>query len=143
MLCVDVNVLVYAYDPQSPHRQKVLTWLESAVNGADAIAIPMVVASGFLRLVTNRRVFPTPTTPAKAIAFLDWLLDLPRTFVPTTTQKQYEILRGLVLQQNLTANEVPDAALAAIALDLDAVFVTSDKGFARFAGLRLLDPLDL
>ncbi|MFM9135958.1 MAG: TA system VapC family ribonuclease toxin [bacterium] len=140
MLCLDVNVLVHAFVRASPSHERCATWLESALQDRQAMALPLATLSGFVRIVTSRLVFPTPSTPDRATEFTDWLLAHPRTLIPPTNQSVYDISRDLIREHGLSGNDVPDAFLAATALHLGATLVTADRGFRRFGSPAVLDP---
>jgi toxin-antitoxin system PIN domain toxin len=140
MYCVDVNVLVHAYAPASPDHRACRSWLEVALEGRQPIALPVSVLSGFWRIVTHRKALTAPSSPDRATAFTDWLLAHPITMVPAVGQVTFVMARDLIRDLGLTGNDVPDAVLAATALDLRATLVTADRGFRRFRGLTVIDP---
>lgn len=135
----DVNVLVAAHRVDHPQHKAASDWLKRTLSGASdgqVLVLPMAVISGFLRLVTNMRIFPTPTAAQQAVDFVDWLLESPSASL-IGDSSEWISFRGLVLDKNLTANQVPDAWLAALAISMGEPFVTFDKGF------RLLLPRSL
>jgi hypothetical protein len=140
MYCVDVNILVHAYAPASPDHRVCRRWLEVALEGGQPIALPVSVLAGFWRFVTHRKALTVPSSPDKATEFTDWLLAHPITIVPAAGQATLVAARDLVRELGLTGNDVPDAVLAATALELRATLVTADRGFRRFRGLTVLDP---
>lgn len=97
----------------------------------------MPVVSGFLRLVTHPKIFTPPSTSAQAVDFVDWLLESPQVRLLETAQ-EWPSFRKLVLENQLSANHIPDAWLAALSLQLSVPFVTFDKGFRRLLPRRLL-----
>jgi toxin-antitoxin system PIN domain toxin len=115
-------------------------WLEVALEGRQPIALPGSVLSGFWRIVTHRRVLTVPSSPDRATAFTDWLLAHPITMVPAVGQATFATARDLIRDLGLAGNDVPDAVLAATALELRATLVTADRGFRRFGGLNVMDP---
>lgn len=140
MYCVDVNILVHAYAPASPDHRVCRKWLEVALEGGQPIALPVSVLAGFWRIVTHRKALTVPSSPDKATAYTDWLLAHPITLVPAVGQATFAIARDLVRELGLTGHDVPDAVLAATALELRATLVTADRGFRRFRGLTVMDP---
>jgi uncharacterized protein len=140
VLCVDVNVLVDGFRSSAPAHPQVRGWLEAAVEGPEQIALLPQVASAFVRIVTNRRIFTEPTPPEEAIAFVDALLTAPRALLVSPGRGRWAIFVGLVRGQHLTGDDVPDAFIASAAIDLGATLVTSDRGFRRFPGLRIIEP---
>ncbi|MDO8308269.1 MAG: PIN domain-containing protein [Actinomycetota bacterium] len=141
MLCVDVNVLVDAFRQGAPSHVEVSGWLHGALAGQVQVAILPVVGSGFIRIVTNRRAFPDPTPLPEAMAFVDALLAAPRALLVPPGPAHWPLFTGLVRDLHLTGDDVPDAFIAAAALDLGAILVSSDRGFRRFPGLRVVEPV--
>jgi toxin-antitoxin system PIN domain toxin len=142
----DVNVLVAASRADHPHHQTALTWLTQAMaharTRADLKLLGTVVAS-FLRLVTHPKVFAMPTPTTQAVAFIDSLLTCPGAAM-LATQDEWPKLRALCLDQNLSANALPDAWIAACVLQQQEVLVTFDRDFVRLLPpkrLQLLQPV--
>jgi toxin-antitoxin system PIN domain toxin len=142
MRCVDVNVLLYAHRPESPHHARFRSWLDSARGGAEPVGIAPIVESGFLRVATHPRVFADPTPLPVALAFLDALRSSPAVIHVEPSPRHWVIFRGLLEQIDAKGNDVPDAFLAALSIDLGATWISADRGFARFRGLRWQHPLD-
>jgi toxin-antitoxin system PIN domain toxin len=141
----DVNVLLAASRVDHPHYEVASRWLGEAVvdaaNGGRLVVLPMVLSS-FLRLVTHAKVFREPMPAAAAVAFVDSLLGSPGVEV-AELGREWPGLRRLVLQHDLTANDIPDAWIAAAAQMLGARLVTFDRGFERWLSrseLQLLRP---
>ena len=127
----DVNVLVAAHRVDHAQHKPASEWLKRTLSGTSEgqmLVLPMAVISGFLRLVTNTRIFPNPTVPEKGVDFVDWLLESPFARLAGDSS-EWVSFRSLVLDRNLTANLVPDAWLAALAISTGEPFVTFDKGF--------------
>lgn len=143
MILPDVNVLVYAARDDMPECGRYRTWLEGALAGPEPVAVVAPVVAGFLRVVTNPRVFTHPSTLEDALAFVDVVLAAPAAVSPAASQRLIALLTGVCRSAGATADRVPDAYLAAVALDLDAELVTADRGFARYRGLRWRHPLDV
>lgn len=141
MLMVDVNVCVYAFRRESRMHAEFKRWLEQALSGSEPVGLPEQVLSSTIRLVTNHRIYGDPSTPAEALSFCDAILDAPAAMRVRPGERHWRIFHGLVAQHGLRGNDVPDAYLAALALEQGATWVTTDRGFARYQGLRLLDPL--
>ena len=141
MLMLDVNVCVYAFRGESRGHAEFKGWLEQALSGPEPVGLPEQVLSSTIRLVTNHRIYQEPSTPAEALSFCDALLDAPAAMRVRAGERHWGIFRGLVSRHGLRGNDIPDAYLAALALEQGATWVTNDRGFARYEGLRLLDPL--
>lgn len=129
----DVNVLIAASRSDHPHHKTAYSCLDEAVaacaDGASLKLMPMVVAS-FLRLVTNSRVFIHPTPVEDAIGFLDALIAVPGVEIPALGA-EWPMFRQLCIEKKLTANDIPDAWLAAAAIQSGEHLVTFDADFRK------------
>ena len=129
----DVNVLIAASRSDHPHHKTAFACLDKAVtacaDGASLKLMPMVVAS-FLRLVTNSKIFNRPTPVEEAVKFLDALVAVPGVEMPALGA-EWPMLRRLCIEKNLTANDVPDAWLAAAVMRLGEHLVTFDADFRK------------
>ena len=141
MLLLDVNVCVYAFRRESGAHQEAKAWLEQALIGPEPVGLPEQVLASMIRLVTNHRIYQDPSTPVAVLSFCDAILDAPASMRVRPGERHWGIFHGLVSRHGLRGNDIPDAYLAALALEQGATWVTTDRGFARYAGLRLLDPL--
>ncbi|MBP8181049.1 MAG: type II toxin-antitoxin system VapC family toxin [Acidimicrobiia bacterium] len=140
MRFVDVNVLVDAHRPESTKHPQVSMWLERARRGREPLGLPSVVASGFIRIVTHPRVFKEPSPVEVALSFVDGLLASPAVVPVMIGDRHWAIFRDLCSRYTLTGNDIPDAYLAALAIEQGATWVTSDRGFERFPSLRVEHP---
>ncbi|WP_433788125.1 type II toxin-antitoxin system VapC family toxin [Actinomycetospora sp. CA-101289] len=136
MLLADVNVLVYAHRPESDRHEERRTWLAEALTADEPFGVSELVLSGFLRIVTHHRVYLEPTPPVQAVAFCDAVLSGPSTVRVRPGSRHWTIFRGLCQEVGARGNVVPDAFHAALAMEHGATWVTTDRGFARFPGLR-------
>lgn len=129
----DINILIAASRTDHVHHKPALDWLKEAVaacaTGGTLQILPMV-AAGFLRLATNPRVFLHPTPSADAVAFIDALLNIPGVDMPELG-REWPALRQLCRDGKLTANEIPDAWIAASVRTLGGHLVTFDRDFNR------------
>ena len=138
-LC-DVNVLVYAHREDSALHPACHEWLEALINGDEAYAVSELVLSGFLRVVTHPKVFSKPTSLAETLVFANQLLEQPNAVFVGPGARHWRIFEGLCRAHGVRGNLVPDAYLAALAIESGCEFVTTDRDFARFQGLRTSNP---
>lgn len=141
MILPDVNVLVIAHRADQDSHQVAREWLENEVNSDRPFALADIAVAGFLRVVTNPRIYRRPSSLDSALAFVDGLVEQPTCVPVAAGRRHWQILRALLRDADARANLVPDAHLAAVAIEHGATVATRDRGFARFAGLRWLDPL--
>ena len=142
MILPDVNILVHAYRTDAPRHQDYRDWLERQVNGPATFAMSELVLSGALRVLTHPRVFKTPSPTTQLIDEFARLLSQPNCMVVRPGPRHWPIFVELVTRAGARGNLVPDAYLAALAIESGSEWVTSDRDFARFPGLRWRHPLD-
>jgi toxin-antitoxin system PIN domain toxin len=138
----DVNLLVYAYDDSSPLQGRAKPWLQDLLSGSESVGFAWLVLLGFVRVSTRASLFGTPFTPEKAFDVVEkWLL-LPNAVVVHPTERHAGILRGLLEPLGTAGNLTNDAHLAALAIEHGGEVCSADTDFARFRGLRWVNPLD-
>ena len=138
MILPDVNILVYAFLEDSDHHHLHRRWLES-VRVQEELLLPDAVLSGFLRIVTHRRLQPIPAPIKEAFAFTAALARGAR--VVESSRSVWRAFSDLIENdERIVGNRVPDAYLAAVAMSHGARLATRDRGFGRFPGLRWFDP---
>lgn len=142
MRSVDVNVLVYAFDADSPHHARARRVIEETVSTLEPLILFPAALAGFMRVVTDRRILTNPATPTDALAFLQGLLDWPHTHVADAGGRWWDTFASLVTEHEPRGAEIADIALAAMALEHGATWVSFDRGFARFRGLTWVNPAD-
>jgi hypothetical protein len=137
---LDVNVLVYAHRADSPHHDACRRFLEEEASSPSLFGAPALALSGFLRVTTHPRVFETPTPPHDAMEFVTALTDRPNFMTVYPGTRHWSIFADLLQATHSRGNLVPDAYLAAMAIESGGEWVTTDGDFARFPNLRTMDP---
>jgi uncharacterized protein len=138
---VDANLLLYAVDSRSPWHGPAAAWLERSLNGHQRVGLPWQSIGAFLRIVTHPRVVARPLPAVEAWALVAAWLEAGPTWVPTAGGRTAAILGDLLTTTHVTGNLVPDAQLAALAIEHGLVVQTADTDFARFPGVRWENPL--
>lgn len=140
-MIVDANILLYAVDSLSPHHARAADWLTQALNGDERIGLPWQTLGAFTRIATHPRVSANPLTADQAQSHVDaWLASEP-TWVPPATEATAHLYSMLARRHGVTGNLVPDAQLAALALELGVAVISADSDFARFPEVRWINPL--
>jgi hypothetical protein len=142
VLLADVNVLVYAFRRDAPGHQQYANWLRELIDSDTAFALADLVLSGFLRIVTHPAIFNPPSPVDRAIAFVEQVRHRPHAVTVAPGPRHWGIFTALCRQTAATGNVVPDAFLAALAIESGCEWITTDRGFARFPGLRWRHPFD-
>lgn len=141
MLLPDVNVLIYAHRAESPEHAAYARWLTDLASGREPFALSELVLGGVIRIVTNPRVFRTPTPLETVMAFVRALLDRPNAVRVRPGPRHYGIFEDLCRQTGATGKLVADAYHAALAVEYGCEWVSTDADFGRFPGLRWRHPL--
>jgi uncharacterized protein len=141
VIVVDANLLVYAYVNSFAQHELSRKWLDQQLNGTTSVGLPWVSLVAFLRLVTNPRIFDRPASISDAWAQVEAWLSCETAWIPETTDAHAELLGELLAAPGVAANLVPDAHLAALAIGHGLLLCSTDSDFARFPGLRWLNPL--
>jgi hypothetical protein len=132
----DVNVLIYAFRRDVPEHAVCRPWLDGVVNGDAQFAITTLALSAVVRITTNSRISPTPSTIQEAFRFCDNLLHQPHCRIVEPGERHWEIFQRLCIDTNTRGSRVTDAWFAALAIESGCEWVTLDRDFARFPGLK-------
>ncbi|MGH7415158.1 MAG: TA system VapC family ribonuclease toxin [Candidatus Rokuibacteriota bacterium] len=116
-------------------------WLDAQLSGASRVGLPWPSLLGFLRLTTNPRVFQRPESMAEAWAQVAAWLDAEVAWIPQPTERHGAVLESLLRAPGMQANLVPDAHLAALAIEHGLTLYSTDGDFTRFPALRWQNPL--
>lgn len=142
MILPDVNVLVYAHREDAPQHSAYLRWWEERASSDQAFGMADLVLSGFLRVATHPRIFSPPSTLEAALRFVQEIKALPNCVEIQPGPRHWEIFLRLCESANAKGNLIPDAYLAALAIESGSEWITTDHGYGRFPGLRWRHPLE-
>lgn len=141
MILVDANLLIYAAVESMPQHQAAHRWLDEKLTGNHPVGLPWPSLLAFLRLVTNPRIFEHYASIQEAWAGVSAWLENDNAWIPMPGERHRAILGDLLEKGQGTANLVPDAHIAALAIEHGLELCSTDHHFARFPGLRWRDPL--
>lgn len=141
MILCDVNVLVYAFRRDMEGHEAYRSWLTAALDGPAAYGVSDLVASAFVRIVTNPRIFERPSQTETAFEFAGAVRDRPNAVQVAPGPRHWSIFRDLCGRGGVRGDVVPDAWFAALAIESGSEWITTDRGFGRFEGLRWRHPL--
>jgi toxin-antitoxin system PIN domain toxin len=142
MILTDVNVLLFAAVPELPDHDRYCAWLRELLDSPEAFGISELVLSSVVRISTNPKVFRNPATTHEAFAFTDRLREHPHSVIVQPGSRHWAIFRDLALRVSARANLIPDAYLAALAIESGSEWITTDRDYARFPGLRWRHPFN-
>jgi uncharacterized protein len=141
VILVDANILIYAHVNSFAEHETARDWLDRQLNGTARVGLPWASVLAFLRIVTNPRVFETPASIGDAWQQVFRWLACDPAWMPAPTDRHAECLGALLAQPSIRGELVPDAHLAALAIEHGLVLCSTDGDFARFSGLRWSNPL--
>jgi len=142
LILPDVSALVYAHHEESADHDAYRSWWEDVVNSPSAFGVADLVLSGFIRVVSHPRIFDQPMRSGAALAATKAMRARSNAVQVRPGERHWTLFSDLVESTNAKGNAVPDAYLAALAIESGNEFVTCDRGFARYPGLRWRHPLD-
>lgn len=142
-MLLDANILLYAVDQRSPHHERASAWLIDAMTGAQRIALPWQTIGAFVRITTHPRILAHPLSTEDAWTIVEQWLAAPQVWIPPPTERTADLLGQLVRRHHLSGNAIPDAQLAALAIENGIAIVSADTDFARFPDVRWINPLTL
>ncbi|MGI8984506.1 MAG: TA system VapC family ribonuclease toxin [Acidimicrobiales bacterium] len=140
-MLVDANVLLAARDSTNPRHDRARAWLTEQLSGPVRIGLPWSSLLAFVRISTHPRAYEDPLTPDDAWQQVSDWLDADAAWIPVPTDRHAEILGGLVRRYQVRANLVPDAHLAALAIEHGLQVCSADTDFARFPAVSWFNPL--
>jgi len=141
MILVDANLLIYAHVSSFLQHAQARRWLDAQLSGSGKVGLPWPSLLGFLRIVTNPRVFERPEPMARAWRQVQAWLEPEAVWIPEPTERHAVVFGRLLAAAGVQANLVPDAHLAALAIEHGLLLCSTDGDFARFADLRWQNPL--
>lgn len=140
MILPDVNVLIYAFRPDSGAFAVCRAWLERVLAGDARFAVSPLALAAVVRITTNARVYEQPSSLAEAFAFCNYVLAQPHCEIVEPRERHWQIFQRLALDGSITGSRLTDAWYAALAIEWGCELITFDRDFARFPELRCRGP---
>lgn len=140
MILADVNVLIYAHREDAADHPRFRDWLTDVVANPEAFGISELILSSFLRVVTHPRIFSPPTPLARAVEFCEFLRKQQNAVSIAPGERHWKIFADLCSRARATGNLITDAYLAALAIESGSEWITTDRDYSRFPGLRWRHP---
>ena len=140
MILPDVNVLIYAFRKDVPQYALCRAWLNSVVAGEARFGVSPLALSAVVRVTTNTRTYREPSTFEDAFGFCEDLLGQPHCDVVVPGERHWNIFKRLCGETNTRGPRVTDAWFAALAIEWGCEWITMDRDYARFPGLKWQAP---
>jgi toxin-antitoxin system PIN domain toxin len=141
VILLAVNILVYAHREDAPDHEAHHRFLSEELASPLPFGVSELALSGFLRVVTHRKVFVRPTPLEDALAFAEAIRTQPNCVIQAPGPRHWDLFTQLCRQTGAHGNFIPDAYHAALAIETGSEWITTDRGFSRFPGLRWRHPL--
>jgi uncharacterized protein len=141
MILPDINLLVHAHNSDSPKHEAARDWWNAQLAGSTGVGLAWVVILGFVRITTHLGILQNPWRPEAALERVEEWLALPQIFIPLPSDRHFVLLKSLLLHVGTAGNLTTDAHLAALAIERGFVLQSTDTDFARFPGLKWVNPL--
>ncbi len=136
MILPDVNVLIYAFRVDSPHHAVCKHWLDSVVLSDERFGLSPLALAAVVRVSTNSRSYVRPSLPDEAFSFCEDLISQPHCQIVEPAERHWDIFKRLCVETDTRGPRVTDAWYAALAIEWGCEWITLDRDFARFPGLR-------
>lgn len=136
MILPDVNVLIGAFRVDSPHHPVCKRWLDNVVLSDERFGLSLLSLAAVTRVTTNRRTYAKPSSPDEAFRFCDNLLGQPHCQVVEPGERHWDIFKRLCIETDTRGPTVTDAWYAALAIEWGCEWITLDRDYTRFPGLR-------
>lgn len=141
MIVLDANLLLYAYDSTMPQHDAARLWLKNAFSADELIGLPWQTISAFLRIATDTRLPGKRFTMEEAVGIAQGWIEQPKVSLLVPGERHWSIFQWMLIEGQVRGPMTTDAALAALTIESGGVLYTNDRDFARFPGLRWVNPL--
>lgn len=136
MILADVNVLIYAFRTDVPQHAVCRSWLDRVILGDERFGLSPLTLAALVRITTNTRSYPAPSSLQDAVGFGDDLLGQPHCQIVEPGERHWDIFKRLCIETDTRGSRVTDAWYAALAIEWGCEWITFDRDYARFPGLK-------
>jgi uncharacterized protein len=141
MILSDANILIYSYNKSAQEHEVCKKWFEEQLSKPDAFAFSWQAITAFMRITTTARLFPQTFTYEQVSVFVESWLSQPNVKILSPTSRHWTIFSRIIRENKIQGPLMMDAHLAALAIEHGATLATTDRDFARFDGLKIVNPL--
>ncbi len=136
MILPDVNVLIYAFRKDVPQHAICRAWLDRVILDDAPFGLSPLALAAVVRITTNSRSYPAPSSLDDAIGYCDDLLGQPHCQIVEPGERHWGVFKRLCVETDTRGPRVTDAWYAALAIEWGCEWITFDRDYARFPGLK-------
>ena len=136
MILPDVNVLIYAFRRDVPQHAVCHPWLSGVISGDARFGVSPLALSAVVRITTNRSTYRSPSTLEEAFRFCEYIRGRPNCQIVEPGERHWDIFKRLCIETDIRGPRVTDAWFAALAIESGCEWITMDRDYARFPGLK-------
>jgi len=140
VILADVNVLVNAFRSDSGDHALCHKWLSGILNGNSRYAMALQDLSGVIRITTHHRIFARPSTSTEVLDFCELLIEQPHCVLIQPGPDHWRLFTDLCKTSDVRGSLVSDAWYAALAIESGCEWITLDRDYSRFPGLKWRTP---
>jgi uncharacterized protein len=140
LILADVNVLIYAFRADSKDHVHYKKWLEDVINGPAAYGVSLQILAAVVRICSHPRIFAQPSDIGELLEYCGVLLGQPNATSIVPGDRHWTLFGKLCVDARATGNLVQDAWNAALAIEAGCEWITTDRDYARFPGLKWRSP---
>jgi toxin-antitoxin system PIN domain toxin len=141
VIVLDANLLLYAYDNTMPQHEAARLWLKATFSANELIGLPWQTISAFLRIATDSRLPGKRSTIEEAVTIVQQWMELKNVRLLAPGERHWSIFQRMLIEGQVRGPMTTDAQLAALTIEFGGILYTNDRDFARFPGLRWVNPL--
>lgn len=140
MILPDVNILIHAVNTDSPRNKHICLWWDDCLSGPTPVYLSWAVILGFVRIITNRRIFDSPLSLERASDYIKSWLSQPSVRTISPRDGHWDLVEKLLKEAGTAGNLTTDAHIAALAIQWDCIVYSTDADFARFPDVKWRQP---
>ena len=141
MIVPDANLLIYAYDDLAVQHRAAQTWLGRVLSEPELVGLPWQTISAFIRITTNSRLTGDRFPTSRAIGIVEQWMSQRNVRLLSPGERHWSIFQQMLIEGQIRGPGATNAQLAALTMEYGGVLHTTDRDFARFPGLRWVNPL--
>jgi toxin-antitoxin system PIN domain toxin len=141
LILIDANILIYAFRKDTDYHEEYRAWLEEALRRESVVGISEIVLSSVVRIATHPHIFARPSTLREVFQFSDYIRSCSNVVSVVPGKAHWSIFQHLCRSVKARGNIITDAYLAALAIEKGAEWITGDRDFSRFPGLKWRVPI--